>query len=123
MWEIRSATSPNSGSLDSIGYWWQNFKASMPGFVYWHIGSKPYFAPNLEKFAHIRQVQVPRKFQGIGVGKKLMVEAIERLKSDGIEEIVLATAESNKKARSLYESLGFREFQKQVHYKLPLKPV
>ena len=93
------------------------------GFVSWHIGSRPFFAPYLEKFAHIRQVQVPEKFQGVGVGKKLMVEAIENLKSDGIEEIVLATPESNKKARSLYESLEFRKFQKQVHYKLPLKPV
>ena len=40
------------------------------GFVYWHIGSKPFFAPQLARFAHIRQVQVPEKFQGIGVGKE-----------------------------------------------------
>ena len=92
------------------------------GFIYWHIGSRPYFAPDLEKFAHIRQVQVQGKFQRIGVGRKLIVEAIEIFKSDGIEEIVLATAESNKKARSLYENLGFREFQKQIQYKISLKP-
>ena len=91
------------------------------GFVYWHIGSRPFFAPLLDSFAHIRQVQVPEKFQGLGVGKNLMVEAIETMKNDGIEEIVLATAESNKKAQALYESLGFKEFRKQVHYKLPLK--
>ena len=96
MSEIRSVTSPNSNS------------------------SRPFFAPQLERFAHIRQVQVPEKFQRIGVGRKLMVEAIERLKSEGVEQIVLATAESNTKARSLYEDLGFRESQKQVQYKLSL---
>ena len=90
------------------------------GFVYWHVGSRPFFAPQLERFAHIRQVQVPRRVQGLGVGRKLMDEAIESLKKDRINEIVLATNESNRKARSLYEGLGFREFQKQVDYKLTL---
>ncbi len=51
------------------------------GFLYWHLGQKPFFAPEVEKFAHIRQISVLEKFQEQGIGKKLMVYATERLKA------------------------------------------
>ena len=34
------------------------------GFLYWHLGGKPFFVPHVESFAHIREVQVLEKFQG-----------------------------------------------------------
>ncbi len=88
------------------------------GFLYWHLGQKPFFAPEVEKFAHIRQISVLEKFQGQGIGKKLMVYATDSLKAVGIQEVFLATAETNDSARHLYESLGFKEFRKQIHYRL-----
>ncbi len=91
------------------------------GFLYWHLGQKPFFAPGIEKFAHIRQIQVVEKFQGQGVGKKLMVYATDRLKALGIQDVFLATAETNDVARRLYESLGFKEFRKQIHYRLRIQ--
>src|SRR5216684_9144995 len=27
------------------------------GFLYWHIGKKPFFAPRVTRFAHIQEVQ------------------------------------------------------------------
>src|SRR6266567_6973610 len=40
------------------------------GFLYWHLGEKPFFAPKIARFAHIREVQVVERFQGRGVGKE-----------------------------------------------------
>ena len=88
------------------------------GFLYWHIGKKPFFAPRVTRFAHIREVQVLKKFRRLGVGKKLTLYALHRLKALGIRNVFLATAETNKVARRLYESLGFKQYRRQVHYHL-----
>ncbi len=88
------------------------------GFLYWHLGEKPFFAPKIARFAHIREVQVLERIQGRGVGKKLMVYALGRLKALGVQDIFLATAETNDAARHLYESLGFTQFRKQIQYVL-----
>ncbi len=87
-------------------------------FLYWHPGEKPFFAPKIARFVHIREVQVLERFQGRGAGRKLMVYALERLKALGIQDIFLATAETNNAARHLYESLGFTQFRKQIQYAL-----
>ncbi len=91
------------------------------GFLYWHLGQKPFFAPQVENFAHIREVQVLEKFQGQGIGRELTVYALDRLKALGIMDVFLATAETNNIARRLYESLGFTQFRKQIHYTLKIK--
>jgi ribosomal protein S18 acetylase RimI-like enzyme len=88
------------------------------GFLYWHLGEKPFFAPNIVTFAHIREVQVLERFRGRGVGRKLIVHALEKLKASGTRDIFLATAETNQAARHLYESLGFTQFRKQIQYTL-----
>ena len=88
------------------------------GFLYWHIGSKPFFAPRVTHFAHIREVQVLKTFRRQGIGKKLTVYALHRMKGLGIRHVFLATNETNKVARQLYESLGFNEYRRQLHYHL-----
>jgi hypothetical protein len=60
----------------------------------------------------------PEKFRRLAVGKKLTLYALHRLKALGIRNVVLATAETNKVASRLYESLGFKQFRRQVHYHL-----
>ena len=91
------------------------------GFLYWHLGEKPFFAPNIGGFAHIREVQVLDRFQGQGVGRKLMVYALEELKGSGTQDIFIATAETNDRAKHLYESLGFTQLRKQIQYTLRIK--
>jgi ribosomal protein S18 acetylase RimI-like enzyme len=88
------------------------------GFLYWHLGEKPFFASHVGKFAHIREVQVLERFQGQGVGRELTVYALDRLKALGTKDVFLATSETNNTARHLYESLGFTQFRKQIHYTL-----
>ncbi len=88
------------------------------GLLHWHIAKKPFFAPRVTRFAHIREVQVMKKFRRQGVGKKLTLYALHRLKALGIRNVFLATAETNKVASRLYESLGFKKFRRHVHYRL-----
>jgi len=88
------------------------------GFLYWHLGEKPFFAPHIENFAHIREVQVLEKFQGQGAGRELTVYALDKLKALGTKDVFLAMGETNNPARHLYESLGFTQFRKQILYAL-----
>ncbi len=90
------------------------------GFLYWHLGRRPFFSPDVEIFAHIREVQVLEGFRGRGVGKKLVADSLQRLRSQGVQEVFLSTAETNHAARKMYEQLGFREFRKQIQYHLDL---
>jgi len=90
------------------------------GFLYWHLGRKPFFAPEVARFAHIREVQVLEKFQGRGVGRKLVDHAIARLRTLAVTDVFLSTAETNDAAKNLYESVGFREFRKQIQYRFAL---
>lgn len=43
-----------------------------------------------------------------GLARAIVLEALWKLKSRGIEDAVLGVAESNKIARKLYESIGYR---------------
>ena len=53
---------------------------------------------------------VERSYRGRGIGRKLMVATIELARTiDVVEWIDLRVHANNKVARSLYESLGFRE--------------
>lgn len=88
------------------------------GFLYWHVARKPFFAPRVTRFAHIREVQVMKKFRRQGVGKKLTLSALQRLRELGIRDVFLATTETNDIARRLYESLRFKEYRRLVHYHL-----
>ncbi len=88
------------------------------GFLYWHVGKKPFFAPRVTLFAHIREVQVKEKFRRQGVGKKLTLYALHRLKALGIRNVFLAAAETDDVARRLYESLGFKQYRRQLQYHL-----
>ncbi len=87
------------------------------GFLYWHLGEKPFFAPKIARFAHIREVQVLEIFQGQGVGSKLVVFALEKLKTLGIQDIFLQQPRPTM-LEGMYESLGFTQFRKQIQYAL-----
>ena len=61
--------------------------------------------------ANIFAMYVTPGKQGIGVGKALLTEAVNKAKSiDSIEKINLTVTESNVKAKNLYKSLGFSTF-------------
>ena len=54
---------------------------------------------------------VPVEDQGRGIGRALITRAIQRARlADGLEQVGLAVATRNERARSLYASLGFETY-------------
>lgn len=75
--------------------------------------------------AFIGRVAVRPSYQRQGIGTRLMVEALNRLKEKGIKTVYLNTQEDNVPSRSLYEGLGFQptgEYDLIWAKTLPLSP-
>lgn len=61
--------------------------------------------------ANIFAMYVTSKKQGLGVGRALLTEAINKARSiEAIEKINLTVTASNEKAKKLYTRLGFKAF-------------
>jgi len=57
---------------------------------------------------------------GQGVGKALTITSLNYLKYQGLNQVILYVDENNKAAIALYQSLGFKEFGKDLLFKLQL---
>lgn len=56
-------------------------------------------------------VYVTRAKRGQGVGKRLMIEVVERAaKIDGVEQLLISVTSTQRAAFALYRSLGFESF-------------
>ena len=62
---------------------------------------------------------VDPSFNRVGVGKALTTTALNYLKYQGLNQVILYVDEENKAAINLYQSLGFKEFGKDLLFKLP----
>jgi ribosomal protein S18 acetylase RimI-like enzyme len=87
------------------------------GFLYWFAGENPWFDSRIDRYAHIVEVQVVERYRGQGVGKSLLIYALERIKEKSIAAIYVDTTEGNAVARRLYESAGFHSFSRTIHYR------
>lgn len=58
---------------------------------------------------HILNLGVLPEFRRRGYARKLITQAIERARCDGVERVTLEVRRSNNAARRLYERLGFQE--------------
>ncbi len=87
------------------------------GFLYWFLGRRPWFAPEVDRFGHILEVQVLPRFRGQGVGKALLNHALERLNEESAEVVYIDTTDDNDAARRLYEGAGFSPFLRTIHYR------
>ena len=78
------------------------------------VGMVGFFRQRNEKERHkgsIRGMYVPSEEQGKGVGRALLTQAVERARLlTGLEQVGLAVVTQNKRARSLYVSLGFETY-------------
>ena len=57
--------------------------------------------------SELMDIAVAKAFQGRGLGRRLLNEALKTAKLSGAARVTLEVRESNFKARSLYESAGF----------------
>lgn len=58
---------------------------------------------------HLLNIGVARPFQGRGYGRRMVENLIEQARGEGRALITLEVRAGNTAARSLYDSLGFRE--------------
>jgi mycothiol synthase len=59
-------------------------------------------------------------FAGAGIGKALTITALNYLKYQGLADVILYVDAENQSAIKLYQSLGFKEFGKDLLFKLQL---
>ena len=57
---------------------------------------------------------------GLGIGKALTITALNYLKYQGLADVILYVDAENQSAINLYQSLGFKEFGKDLLFKLQL---
>jgi len=59
--------------------------------------------------AHLARLAVNPDYQGHGIGRKLLADAIEAARSEGLRDFALNTQISNQRSQSLYRSVGMTE--------------
>ena len=59
----------------------------------------------------LRKMYLYKSYHGQGLGKKMMIDAINVAKYLGYTEMVLETNSRLKEAKRLYEKFGFKEYQ------------
>ena len=62
---------------------------------------------------------VDPSFNRVGIGGALTITALNYLKYQGLNQVILYVDEDNNAAVNLYQSLGFKEFGKDLLFKLP----
>jgi len=65
---------------------------------------------------HIPNLAIENDRQGQGIGRRLIEFALEHFRSHGIRCVRIETLVQNEVGRHLYESLGFKEVSRQVHF-------
>jgi len=68
------------------------------------------------KQGHIVSLAVRPGHRRMGVGTGLLESLLERLRSNGVDEVFLEVREDNLVAAGLYRKLGFREFSRIARY-------
>jgi ribosomal protein S18 acetylase RimI-like enzyme len=61
-----------------------------------------------EGAVEIKNIAVDPAFQGQGIGKKLLEEAIRRCRAEGAREVVIGTGNSSVGQLALYQKVGFQ---------------
>lgn len=77
------------------------------GFAYWYVDRKPWYAPEVDRFARVSDLHVVPTVQGKGLGRALLRAALQSIRSEGIAIVFLETDENNVRAQKLYEGEGF----------------
>ena len=57
--------------------------------------------------AHLQMIFVKDKFQGLGIGRKLVYSIIELAREKGMKKVMLTVDKTNLRAEKLYKSVGY----------------
>lgn len=95
------------------------------GFIHYRVFRKsPWFDPSVKVYGQVLELHVKDRFQGKGIGRHLMMEAIARLEAGGCRVIYTHTDETNSRSMKLYTRLGFKPFLRTFYLKrhpIPLR--
>ena len=70
--------------------------------------------------ADITNIAISESYRGKGYGKKLLMEAVNRVFAEGYQAMTLEVRKSNRPARCLYERAGFQiEGERKKFYECP----
>lgn len=67
---------------------------------------------------YIAMLAVDPNYRRLGLGKKLVMKTIEKMREDGANEVILETEITNTAALRLYESIGFLRDKRMASYYL-----
>jgi GNAT superfamily N-acetyltransferase len=82
------------------------------GFLHYLVGKHPWFDKRTLKYGQILELFVNARYQGHGIGHRLLERAIADLQRYGCSTIYTQTDESNEVALNLYSEFGFQPFLK-----------
>jgi len=71
-----------------------------------------------KRVSHLLSIAVLKKYQGMGIGKRLLAEYLKRLMEDGFDVSYLEVRVSNEKAIRLYERFGYVKVRVLPYYYL-----
>lgn len=77
-----------------------------------------YFNHPTREFGYITTISIIKEFQGIGLGKRLLEEAISHASENGFKKIRLQVHSNNIKAQNLYTKNGFEMLENDGLYRL-----
>jgi ribosomal protein S18 acetylase RimI-like enzyme len=70
----------------------------------------------VNKIGEFEPVGTRSAFRGKGVGKAVMLEGLRRLRAFGMQTAIVCSVGSNTAAWKLYESVGFRAYNRSFDY-------
>ncbi len=65
---------------------------------------------------HIPNLSVAKEFQDRGMGRKLIQHALDYFRQSRLTHAKIETVVQNETGNHLYQSVGFREIARQIHY-------
>ena len=74
----------------------------------------------VSRIGWIPNLAVDPGHQGRGLGKALLLHAVEYFRRSGMQVAKIETLEQNPIGQTLYPSLGFKEVARQIHYGMRL---
>jgi ribosomal protein S18 acetylase RimI-like enzyme len=73
------------------------------------------------KIGWIHNMAIASSARGVGLGRRLLIHAIEYLRASGMTVAKIETLEQNAIGAHLYPALGFREVARQIHFAMDLR--
>ncbi len=97
---------------------WENERRELLGFAWResHVSYCICWLDPVNKIGEFEPVGTSSAFRGKGLGKAIMLEGLRRLRAFGMQTAIVCTGGDNEVARNLYESAGFRVYNRSYDY-------